>query len=182
MLKKINSKWYLFGLIISGILFLGGSIYRAIISYTLFEPFSLIVRNDITYETLKQTLILIGNVNVYILISYPILLFFLIVFIVSSKISLKVNGWLFMIVILFGLFLPVEIYVGYLDLKLSTLVLFTDFNTNLALSLLIARIGALGGLPAIAFLCYITAIWLAIFQPLKKKAYENSGERISVTA
>lgn len=63
---------------------------------------------------------------------------------------------------------PVEVYLSFLDLDFTYMVLFSNFDTNLALSKLIQRIAALGGLPAIGSLCYFTSIWIAIFQPLKK--------------
>lgn len=167
-LKKIHTKIYLFLLILASLFWLGGSIYRAIIAYTLFEPFSLIVKSQITYDILRQTLKLIGNINVYVLISYPIVLLTFVLFVRSTRVSLKKEGWLFMITMILVLFFPIEIYLSYRDINFTLMVLFSNFDTNLALSLLIQRISALGGLPAIGSLCYFTSIWLAIFQPLKK--------------
>ncbi|MGB9664195.1 MAG: hypothetical protein ACPL25_04650 [Ignavibacteria bacterium] len=167
-INKTSTKIYLFILIIAVIFWLGGSIYRAIVAYTLFEPFSLIVKSEITYDILRQTLKLIGNINVYLLISYPLVLIFFTLFVKSSKAKLRNEGWLFMTTMILILFSPIEVYLSYLDLNYTILVLFSDFDTNIALSLLIQRIAALGGLPAIGFLCYFTSIWFAIFQPLKR--------------
>lgn len=174
-LNKATTKILLFILILSSIFWLGGSIYRAIIAYTLFEPFSLVVKSEITYDILNQTLRLIGNVNVYILISYPIVLISLFLFVKFSKVKLKSEGWFFMILMIVILFLPVEIYLSYLDINFTYMVLFSSFDTNLALSLLIQRISALGGLPVIGTLCYFTSIWIAIFQPLKRDTKHESN-------
>lgn len=167
-LNTTKTKFSLFILIVSSIFWLGGSIYRAIIAYTLFEPFSLIIKSEITYDILRQTLKLIGNVNVYVLISYPIVLISFFIFLKLSQVKLKRDGWLFMISMILLLFFPVEVYLSFLDLDFTYMVLFSNFDTNLALSKLIQRIAALGGLPAIGSLCYFTSIWIAIFQPLKK--------------
>lgn len=167
-LNTTKTKISLFILIVSSIFWLGGSIYRAIIAYTLFEPFSLIVKSEITYDILRQTLKLIGNVNVYILISYPIVLISFFTLLKLSHVKLKLDGWLFMISMIFVMFFPVELYLTFLDLDFTYMVLFSNFDTNQALSKLIERIAALGGLPAIGSLCYFTSIWIAIFQPLKK--------------
>jgi hypothetical protein len=167
-LNKISTKIYLFILIVAVIFWLGGSIYRAIVAYTLFEPFSLVIKSEITYDILRQTLKLIGNINVYLLISYPVVLISFVLFVKSSKANIRNEGWLFMITMILILFFPIEVYLSYLDINYTLLVLFSDFDTNIALSLLIQRIAALGGLPAIGFLSYFTAIWFAIFQPLKK--------------
>jgi hypothetical protein len=156
VLKKIHTKIYLFLLILASLFWLGGSIYRAIIAYTLFEPFSLIVKSQITYDILRQTLKLIGNINVYVLISYPIVLLTFVLFVRSTRVSLKKEGWLFMITMILVLFFPIEIYLSYRDINFTLMVLFSNFDTNLALSLLIQRISALGGLPAIGSLCYFT--------------------------
>jgi hypothetical protein len=173
-IKKTSTKIYLFILIVGVLFWLGGSIYRAIVAYTLFEPFSLVVKSEITYDILRQTLKLIGNINVYLLISYPIVLIFFGLFVKSSKANLRNEGWLFMIMMILILFMPIEIYLSYLDINYTFLVLFGNFDTNIALSFLIQRIAALGGLPVIGFLCYFTSIWFAIFQPLKRiKTYES---------
>lgn len=166
--NQVKTKIFLFILIIATIFWLGGSIYRAIVAYTLFEPFSLVIKSEITYDILRQTLKLIGNINVYLLISYPFVLVCFALFVKSSKANLRNEGWLFMITMILILFLPIEIYLSYLDINYTILVLLTNFDTNIALSLLIQRIAALGGLPAIGFLCYLTSIWFAIFQPLKR--------------
>ncbi len=162
------TKFILFGLIISGFFWLGGSIYRGIIAYRLFEPFSLIVRPELTYESIAQTLLIIGGVTIYILASYVIFVILYIVFIFKSKINFKKNGWFFMCTAIFGIFLPVEIFLMNLDLHFVFLVYTPPFDLNQGMSLLIQRIGALSGLPAIALFSYFTTIWLSIFQPLKK--------------
>lgn len=180
-LNKFKTKFVLFLLTLSAVFWIGGTIYRAIIAYTLFEPFSLITKSELTYETLRQTLVLIGTLNVYYLVSYPLTLIFFVLFLKFSQVNLRNEGWLFMTAMIIGLFFPVEVYLSYLDINFTFMVLFSDFNTNQALSILIQRISALGGLPAIGFLCYLTIFWLIIFKPLRKKSeYESKGETISV--
>ena len=182
-IDKFKTKLILFLLTLSVIFWIGGSIYRAIIAYTLFEPFSLIIKSELTYETLRQTLVLIGNINVYLIISYPLTLILTVLFLKFSRVNLKNEGWLFMTILILAIFFPVEVYLSYLDTNYAIMVLLSEFDTNQALSLLIQRISALGGLPAIGFLCYLTIFWLIAFKPLKRKLnYESEGERVSVTA
>ncbi len=167
-LKKLRTKFFLFALIISGFFWLGGTIYRGIIAYRLFEPFSLVVRSELTYESLAQTLLIIGGVTVYILAAYVLFIIFYLILIFDSKISFKQNGWFFMCTVIFGVFLPVEIFLMNIDLQFVLLVHSQGFDLNQGMSLLIQRVGALSGLPAISFFAYFTTIWLAIFQPLKR--------------
>lgn len=166
--KELIQKVLLFCTIICGFLWLGGTIFRGVIAYRLFESFSLIVRSNLTTESIIQTLLIIGGVTVYIISSYVLFLIFFYLFILTSKINLKNNGWLFMIVMIVTLFIPVEVFTFIIDVKFVLLVYTPNFDPNLGLSLLIQRIAALNGLPAIAIFSYFTAIFLAILQPLKR--------------
>jgi hypothetical protein len=153
----------------AGFFWLGGTIYRGIIAYRLFEPFSLVVRSELTYESIAQTLLIIGGVTVYILAAYILFIVFYVCFIFDSKIKFKQNGWFFMCTIIFAIFLPIEFFLMNIDVQFVLLVHSQTFDLNQGMSLLIQRIGALSGLPAIALFSYFTTIWLAIFQPLKRQ-------------
>lgn len=167
-LNNLRTKFFLFAMIMSGFFWFGGTVYRSIIAYRLFEPFSLVVRSELTYESIAQTLLIIGGVTVYILAAYILFIVFYVLFVFDSKINFKQNGWFFMSTIIFAIFLPVEIFLMNIDLQFALLVHSQGFDLNQGMSLLIQRIGALSGLPAISFFAYFTTIWLAIFQPLKR--------------
>ena len=92
-----------------------------------------------------------------------------IVYLRSTHILLKENGWLMMSALLFYLFPPVEAHTMYFDGKMFSLELWGSAETPMFRELFIKRIAALKGLPIIALLCYYTIIGLTIWQPMKKK-------------
>ncbi len=170
MNKKLFIKNILVLLIsISGLFWFGGTLFRGVVSFRLFEPLSLIVRSELTAEAIEQTLLIIGLINLYVLPAYIIFIILYLIFLIYSDIKLKENGWFFISTLIIFLFLPMEIYLGTLDVKFTILVYTQDFSLNQGLSLLIQRISALSGLPAIALFSYFSIIYLIIFRPLKTK-------------
>jgi hypothetical protein len=99
---------------------------------------------------------------------YIIALVSSIVFLVTCPFKLKEHGWLMISAILFYLFVPVEAFTMYLDVRMIYSEFFTTADNQVFRELFVARIGALAGTPYIATLCYYTIIALAVFQPLKK--------------
>lgn len=79
--------------------------------------------------------------------------------------------------ILFFVFVPVELYTSYLDLKFVLLFNTRPENHDELLKLFGARIGFLKGVPWIAVLSYYTIIGITIFQPLKKSREQLEHEK-----
>ena len=90
-------------------------------------------------------------------------------FIATTKLKMKENGWLLMSAILFFMFVPVEIYTNYLDVRFMILYHQGPPNHDELLKLFGERIGAFRGVPVIAMLCYYTIIPIAVFRPLRKQ-------------
>jgi len=81
--------------------------------------------------------------------------------------------------IMFFLFVPVEVFTGYLDIKfillwektkhvleLQGMSVYEEYSTIMR-ETLSHRIGALSGLPVMATLSYFTAVIIIAWQPLK---------------
>lgn len=111
-----------------------------------------------------------------IMIAYPIVLVSAIVFLKSCKINLRENPWLLMSAILFFVFVPVELYTSFIDLKFILLFNKRPANHDRLLELFGERIGFLRGVPWIAVMSYFTIIWLAVFKPLQKSSLELEEE------
>ena len=112
---------------------------------------------------------MISNASLVVVISYAIVLISAIWFVATTKLKMKENGWLLMCTVLFFLFVPVEIYTSYLDIKFMLLFQTRPPNHDGLLQLFGERIGGLSGVPVIAVFCYYTIVPIAIFRPLKKK-------------
>ena len=164
-------------LIIAAIFWLGGINIRALVGNELLNydqfDFRKAIPPDREY-TLFQT---ISNSSILISISYTVVLISAIWFLATTKLRFKENGWLLMSVILFFVFVPVEIYTYYLDIKFILLFYSSPPNHDELLRIFGKRLGALRGVPIIALLCYYTIIALAIFQPLKKPSLQGNEEK-----
>ena len=86
------------------------------------------------------------------------------IFLISSKISLKQNGWLFIITLIVFVTFPFELYLITIDYKILTEVYSAGFNANQVLNLYIERFKVLGSFPIIEVLCYFAVIFLILFQ------------------
>ncbi|MBE0645138.1 MAG: hypothetical protein IH600_13730 [Bacteroidetes bacterium] len=168
-------------LIIAGALWLGGTVYRALIANELFIPGSLEFDPAIQ-PAQEQTLYqLIFASSIVVLVSYVITLISAIIVFWRIPLRVKEHGWLLMAAILVFMFVPVEMFTAYLDIHFFYLwdwttdamqsqgvQAFMDVQTELRKTIS-HRIGALAGLPVMAALCYITASVIVIWQPMRRK-------------
>ena len=155
-------------LIISAIFWLGGINIRTLIGNELLDYDQFDFRTSLPPDRENTLFQMISNASLVVVISYAIVLISAIWFIASTKLKMKENGWLLMSAILFFLFVPVELYTNYLDVRFMILFHQGPPNHDELLKLFGERIGAFQGVPVIAILCYYTIIPIAVFRPLRK--------------
>lgn len=168
-------------LIFAGALWLGGTVYRALIANELFISGSLEFDPAILPPQEQTLYQLIFASSLVVLISYIITLIAAIVVVWRIPLRVKEHGWLLMACILVFMFVPVEIFTAYLDIHFFYLwdwtkdaittqgpQAFMDVQTELRKTIS-HRIGALAGLPIMAALCYVTAAITVIWQPMRKR-------------
>jgi hypothetical protein len=166
----------LFILIVSAIFWLGGINVRFFIGNQLLNYDEFNFRTSIPPDEENQIFKMISDSSLLIMIAYPVVLVSAIIFLRSSKINLRENPWLLMCAILFFVFVPVELYTSYIDLKFILLFNKRPANHDMLLELFGERIGFLRGVPWIAVMCYYTIIWLAVFKPMKKSLSKLAEE------
>ena len=174
----------LFIMIAGGIFYLGGSAARAIIGNDLVELGTLKFRQDIPFDAEKEIYNLLARTSLLIVFGYFLALVGFITFLSKSRIRMKTHPNIMMAVILFALFIPVEFYTSYLDLRFFAS--FVDFQLQLFLGadpgplrdemrkLFVERVSGLGGLSVIAILSYYSAIGALVFRPVKPKKTEKT--------
>lgn len=170
---RLITKISLFFIIISGILWIGGLHCRAIVSFDLLQIGTLDFKPNIHPLVERAVFRNIAHLSGVINIAYIILWFVGIIYLRTTHLTFKENGWLLMAAILFYLFTPVEIYAMVLDVKLMYLELTGSNDLVEFRKLFIHRLGALSGVPYIALLSYYTAIFVIVFQPLKQSLRVN---------
>lgn len=165
-LSKI-SKLFLYLFVASGVVWLGSYITRLSLFYQIFQPTKFALKEFITNQNLTgifQTLIAAVSINH---IFYLVMIVTFILFIITSKLNLKLNGWLFISTLLILISLPFELYLMLVDFKLVMMVFNGNFESEEVLKLVIKRFTVLSSFPIVEILSYFAVIYLFLFQPLK---------------
>lgn len=159
----------LFIMSIAAITWLGGVTIRWVLSGCLLVPGTLDFRTDLIPPVEREAFRMINYTSIVTLVGYAVVAVSGVVFLFSTTLKFRENGWLVMAALLFYLFSPAEIYTSYLDGKMISMELWGTPNLTLYRELFISRVAALKGVPFIALLCYYTIVALAIWQPMKKE-------------
>jgi hypothetical protein len=146
---------------------LGGYIARQIAIYPLFDPIELSLKTAYVnhLEAVFYTLLPLILLNI---ISFSCFIISFILFLLTSKLNLKINGWLFIIVLIVFVTAPFEIYLSLIDFKIIKAILNNIQEVNPILDLLRERMVKLSSFSLIEVFSYLAIIFLALFQPLTK--------------
>jgi hypothetical protein len=176
--NKISSV-FLYLCVFSGILWLGSYITRLLLTYQLFEPKDFILKQYVNNQNLYGILYTISTSVTITLITFLIFLVTFFLFIILSKISLKENGWLFVITLIIIVTAPFELFLLTIDYKIITKVFYSVFDEKEILGLYIKRLKILSNFSLIEIFSYFIIIFLFLFQPLKmNKKNEAERERV----
>ena len=163
-----TAKISLLVVIVAAIFWLGAINVRAVIGNDLLVFGTIEFKSNINPQVERTVFGLVAKSSIVVLVWYVVLWIAGIVFLFSTKLKFKQNGWLMMGAILFYFFTPVEVYTLVLDEKMIYLDLYTKGELVEFRKLFIHRLAALQGVPIIAQFCYYTIIALIVFQPLKR--------------
>lgn len=169
-MKKIStfSKTFATLSIISGSIWLGAYFLRLFLNYQLFEGPDLELKTYVTSENLNGILYTLLPSVIVTFVSFIILIIFFLLFLVSSKVSLKHNGWLFIITIILLVTLPFEVYLMMIDYRLLLNLFTGTFDSHLIIKLVRDRILNLSSFPIVELFCYMSFYYFIVFQPLTK--------------
>jgi len=157
-------------LAIASVVWLGAVNVRAMIGFDLLQRGTLDFKPNIHPYVERAVFSLVGQSSLIVNIAYIVVWFAGLIFLRTTTLRLKENGWLMMSAILFYLFTPVEIYTMVLDTKMWYLDFIGSNDLVEFRKLFFHRLGALAGVPYIALLSYYTIIVLAVLQPFRRTA------------
>lgn len=166
---SIISKIFAVLSLISGAIWVGAYLSRLFLVYQLFEGPDLILKTYITHENVNGILFSILPSFVVHFVAFIVMLLSTLIFYISSKINLRYNGWLFIILIAIIITTPFEIYLMLIDYKVIMMLNSGSFDSNAVISLLRDRIKDLSSYSIVALLTYLSFYYFIIFQPLVKK-------------
>lgn len=174
-MRNINnfSKIFLFICFSSGTIWFGSYFARLTLTYQLFQGNQFQLNNYVNGQNLPGILTTLNAGIILNMIVYIIFIVSFILFLMSSKISLKQNGWLFIITAIIFVTLPFEVYLLAIDYKMIMQVNTGTFNAYDILNLYIKRFKVLSSFPIVEILCYFAIIFFILFQPFKLKPKEK---------
>jgi len=170
-MKNLNkfSSYTLYITCLLGAVWLGSYITRLFVTYRLFQEKDFVLKDYVTPQNLDGILSTLLPAFWITLASYLVFFIFFILFLVTAKLSLKNNGWLFIITVIIFLTFPFEAYLMSIDYKVVGLLTSDAFNSAEVLNFIIERFKVFSSFPVIEIFCYFAVIYLIIFQPLTKK-------------
>ena len=167
-MKKLNtiSKIFLYLSTLSVILWLGSYVARLALSYQLFQGHEFALNYYLNTQNLSAVFLTL-NVNTILTdVSYLVFILSYIIFLASSHLSLKENGWLLIVTLIILITLPFEAFLITIDYKVYQL-LQSNFNSMDILNLYIKRFKVLGSFPIVELISYFAIIFLVLFKPLR---------------
>ena len=164
---KLTSKIFLYICFLSGTLWLGSYVTRLTLTYQLFEGNNFTLKAIFNNQNLPGVFITLNAAAILTTITFAIFIISFIIFLFSSRINLKENGWLLISTIIIVVTIPFEVILMNNDYKIYSLIQAGNFDPNQVLLFIINRFKILGSFPIIEVLCYFSIIYLVLFKPLK---------------
>ena len=166
---SILSKIFAVLALISAAIWVGSYLSRLFLVYQLFEGPDLILRGYINNENINGILFSIYPSFVLHFAAFIIMFITTVLFYLTSKINLRFNGWLFIVLLAIIITTPFEIYLMLIDYKVIMMLYSNSFDSNTVINLLRDRIKDLSSYSIVAILTYLSFYYFIVFQPLTKK-------------
>src|SRR3972149_7728684 len=165
--QNLLTKIYALIAMLSGAIWLGAYAVRMMVSYQLFD-IDMNLMGFVNDNNLEGILIAISPAINATFILYITFIIAFTLFLFTSVLKFKENGWLFIITIIVYVTLPFEVYLMITDVSIIKELNYSEvINSQYAVSLIRERFITLSSFPIIIFLSYCSIIYFLIFKPFK---------------
>ncbi len=170
-MKKISktSASFLTAASLACILWMGSYLTRLMLSYQLFDDTVAAHKSYLNEQNMSAVLVTLNPAIMTTFVLFIVFLIFYFLFLFTSKLNLRKNGWLFIITVLVLITAPFEIYLMTIDYRIFTSVNSGTFNSGDVLNLVMKRLTVLNSFSFIELLCYAAILFLAIFKPMTRE-------------
>ncbi len=170
-MKNISklTRVFLYLAVLSGTLWLGSYLNRIFIFFQLFDIDGFTLKSYLTDQNLSGVLTTLYPVITTTSVLYAVFILTFTAFLLTAKINLKANGWLFIVTIIVYVTLPFEGYLQNIDYKIISIIHSGSFINADVIKLITERYQVLSSFPLIEIFCYFAVIYFVLFQPLKVK-------------
>lgn len=166
------AKFFLFLSAVTFSLWIGGYIVRQLVIYQFFEPEDLSIKSLYNFNNLGVVFKTISPIILFNIITFSTFILSFVIFILTSRIELKKEGWLFIIILIVLVTAPFEFYLLYKDYKIFTGIYYETLSSEILIGLIKERMQVLSSFSLIEIFSYLGIIFLSVFKPLRK-SYEN---------
>jgi hypothetical protein len=154
---------------IACIFWMGSYLLRMFLTYQLFDETITSYKTYVNEQNISEILITLNPAVVTTFVLFIVFLIFYFLFLFTSRLNLRKNGWLFIITVLIVVTAPFEIYLMTIDYQIFSSVNGGVFQHTGVISLVIKRLKNLSSFPIIELLSYCTVVFLAIFKPMTRE-------------
>lgn len=170
MEKEISTTSKIFAVLalISTSIWIGSYLTRQLLIYQLFEGPDLMLRSYLNQDNISAVLTALLPSIVTNIISFIVSVLSITFFVITSKLKLRFNGWLLIILIATIIMTPFELYLMLIDYKVILLINSGSFESNQVISLLRDRIKDLSSFSVVALMTFISFAYFIVFKPLTK--------------
>jgi len=151
-----------------GSLWFGAELSRLTLTFYLFQGNQFELKPFVDEAFLQPVFYVMNPLLILTSIAYSVFFVSFLIYILTTSLKLRANGWLFIILVLVVTLSPFEFYLIKKDYQILTLVFTGKILSKDVLYLVITRFKVLGSFPLIHLFSFMAIIYLAIFQPLKK--------------
>mgnify|MGYP007126783423 CR=1 FL=1 len=162
--------------IIGAVIWFGGTIIRYAIAYDVFIPGTLVQKPDFTPEMLAHTVRIYTLTAFYTLFGYGATVLGIVVYAAQSYSMFRQKGWMFMVLLLFILAMPAEIYLLLTDIDLVR-ALQSSADTTLSaptmIKIFLSRFSPdsiANQASTLTIFAYLTGLILLVFKPLDSQS------------
>lgn len=170
-MKKQNYTSSLFGFLAlaSGSIWFGAYFSRLMTSYQMFKETELVLKDYINGSNLPAVIETMSPIVYITIISYLVMIFTFTLFLITTHLKLRQNGWLFITAAIIYLTLPFESYLLSIDYNLIQLFIEGQFGSERIIQLITQRLTRLSSFPIILILSYLSIPFLLVFKPFTAK-------------
>ena len=165
--RKILSSIFGSVAFVSGSIWVGAYVARLITTYQMFEPVETTLKSYISGNNLPAVIQTIFPLVSITFFSYLAMIIAFTIFVFSTDLKFKENGWLLIISMIIYLTLPFEFLLLTIDYNLIIFFMNGQFSSGEILKLIIERLNILSSFPVILLLCYFTIPFFLVFKPFK---------------
>lgn len=164
------AKFFLFLTMVAFAMWFGSNITRMILSLQLFHGTHFELKDIVVKSNFDSIAFTLAPAIAISVISYFALVISYLLFVFTSKLKMKLNGWLFISTVLILTTAPFELF---LILKYDKPFVDTAFwgtgNAQFYIQLIIDRFSKLGSFPIIEIFSFLAVAFLFMFRPFRKK-------------